>query len=124
MTMVDMALPPREIKEELATPAPASSDAKVPRYPWGLAIRLSNEELDKLGLGGELPKAGEVIEFEAVAKVTSASQNEMVNDKGEKTITSHVELQITKMSVGGDAEEDAREASAARRKRFYGDDEK
>ena len=74
----------------------------------------------KLGLDNDLPEVGEVLQFSAIARVTSASMNERENGVGASDMCCRVELQITDMGVpAADAAEEQVERSAARRKRFY-----
>lgn len=119
--MVDMALSPQESKAETAMPAPDAKPAG-PMYPYGLCVRLGKDELAKLGLAGGLPEVGEMISFDAIAKVTSASMHESVNADGSKNSSECIELQITQMGVAGDEGEAAEAEGAqrqARRDRFY-----
>jgi hypothetical protein len=98
--MVSMAKSPEEMKGDY--PAPMStSEGKIsgPKYPYGLCISLDDETLEKLGLDGELPSAGETVQFSAIAKVTSSSDNEMLQDDGSTKRCCRVELQITDMGV-------------------------
>jgi hypothetical protein len=124
-SMVDMAKTPAEIKEDMpqAIAAPkASNGPKVPVYPYGLCISLTEEELAKMNMGDEpLPEVGDMIHLMAMAKVTSVSENERVDDAGNKTKCCRVELQITHLATENENEEDAREeATEQRHGRFYG----
>lgn len=117
--MVSMAHTPEEAKEEAAEMMPAT--ASVPKYPYGLCISLDDDSLEKLGLAGDLPQVGDVVQFTAMARVTSASQNERETGEGKAEQECRVELQITDMGIPAvDAAEDQVARSAARRKRFYG----
>ena len=122
--MVSMAHTPDDIKKEAAeyAAAPVSSGAASgPRYPYGLCISLGEDELEKLGLDGDLPKIGEVMQFTALARVTSASMSERETAGGEPENCCRVELQITDMGVPAANEVDrAVEKSEQRRARFYG----
>lgn len=124
--LVDMARDPEEIREaaqEMAIPSP-SGPPDVPQYPWGLSISLKNDSLDKLGLGGALPAAGDILEFFARAKVTNVHMDERVDSTtGETKCDCCVELQITAMLPhGDDAAANDDERTAARRSRFYDGD--
>lgn len=115
--MVSMAHTPEEQKEEAKEMAVPS----VPKYPWGLCLRLDEDSLEKLGLAGDLPQVGESLQFIALAKVTSASMSESENPDGSKRQCCNVELQVTDMGIPAmDAAEVQVERSQARRKRFYG----
>jgi hypothetical protein len=115
MSMTNLAKTPTEIKTEQPAAIPASVSAA--EYPYGCCISLDDETLEKLTLDGDLPQVGEMIHFEAMARVTSASMNERINSDGSKDNCCRIELQITDMGViGGEDETDKAEA---RRKRFY-----
>lgn len=123
-TMVDMAKTPAEVKEDIAEMSPVSPEIKVPAYPYGLCISLTEEELPKLGLDGDLPEVGEMVHLVAMAKVTSVSENEREDTSGEKTRCCRVELQITHLAAENEDEEDVRDEQVkARRGRFYGNEE-
>lgn len=121
--MISMARTPAEAKKEVEKydmPATASPAASVPTYPYGLCISLEDESLDKLGMDGAMPAVGDVIQFTAMAKVTSASMSEREKSDGTKEQCCRVELQITDMGVpAGDTAGQSMEMSKARRKRFY-----
>ncbi|WP_439392332.1 capsid staple protein [Bradyrhizobium sp. PMVTL-01] len=119
--MVSMANTPEEVKESMAD-APSVAPAKFtgPKYPWGLSISLEDQSLKKLGLDGDLPVIGDVIQFIAEAKVTNASLNERETTDGKTEQCCRIELQITDMGIApGDSAEEQVERSKARRKRFY-----
>jgi hypothetical protein len=120
MGMVNLAKTPAEMMQDTADMPVAMPAGKVsgPEYPYGCCISLDDESLAKLKLDGDLPQVGEMIHFEALAKVTSASMNERINADGSKDNCCRIELQITDMGViGGEDEDDKAEA---RRRRFYG----
>src|SRR6266849_2346217 len=70
MDLVDIAYTPKERKEEAAEMA--SGKYKGPEYPYGLSTTLNEETLAKVGIE-ELPRVGDEMRIEAVAKVTSVS---------------------------------------------------
>lgn len=123
MKMTSMANTPDEVKKDIAEMTmPASGKISGPKYPYGLCLSLDDDTLKKLGLDGELPEVGEVIHFMAMARVTSASENERETTDGATEKCCRVELQITDMGVASaDPADDEAEEAAARRKRFYGD---
>lgn len=113
MKMVSMERTAAEKKkaEELCKANPCDG----PDYPWGLALNLGKEELDKLGVKG-LPEIGEEFQLVATAKVTRVSQSATESGTDHKG----VELQITAMAVTDpDAAEDEQETSATAKK-LYG----
>jgi hypothetical protein len=115
--MVDMAREPEEIKEDMPQVAEAPS---APVYPYGLCLALTEDELEKLGLDGELPKVGMMIHLSAMAKVTSVSQNEREMPDGGKKNCCRVELQITHLATENEDDED----KEMRHKAWYGGEEK
>jgi hypothetical protein len=119
--LVNMAKTPDEVKKDFADyPQAVAGSAKPtgPMYPYGLCISLEDETLKKLALDGDMPGVGDIIQFNAIAKVTSVSENERESTDGTKSQCKRVELQITDMGIPGTGDEDR---SAERRQRFYGD---
>lgn len=121
MTMTDMAKTPEEVKEETAgMSAPMVSPANINRYPYGLCISLTEEELDKLGLEPTC-EVGDMLHLHALAKVTSVSQNET-----EAGTRCRIELQITQLEVESEDEEneEADKGNSQKRasKRYGADD--
>lgn len=118
--MVDMAQSKEEIKETMPA-AVAESDKAGPIYPYGLCLRLTEKELEKLNLDGR-PSVGDMIHVFGLAKVTSVSQD--ASESGERR---SVELQITQMAVESedaeneemDVEEGIRQRKA-KEGRWYG----
>lgn len=120
--MVDLARTPEDIKEEKAEATSPVMAGKLPRYGYGTCLCLGQDELEKLGLAGDLPAVGEEVQFCARAKVTSASANEREGEDGKVETVRRVELQITHMGVPApDAAGQQMEKSAARQKSWYGD---
>ncbi len=104
MAMVNLARTPEDIKEEtasMAMPAVAMSKPSAPEYPYGCCISLDDETLEKMGLDGDLPTAGEMVHFEAMAKVTCSSVRDEVGADGAAKQCRRVELQITNMGMIG-----------------------
>lgn len=105
-SMVDMARSPEEIQETMPTMPEAP---KGPVYPYGLCIRLSEDELEKLGIDGDLPAIGDMVHLHAMAEVTSArAEKTREADGGEKTCRC-IELQITHLAAENEDEEDGEE---------------
>ena len=107
--MVDLALTPEESRADYG-PMPAGAygpDAKdMPRYPFGLALSLTERELEKLGYGvDELPEVGDMTHIMAMGSVTSVSCNE--TEGGKKC---RVEIQLRYIAVEGEDEEEAEAA--------------
>jgi hypothetical protein len=121
--MIDMAKDIDEVKKETAQtaePMPADAKPSVPVYPYGLCISLEDEQLEKLGLDGELPSVGDMLHIAGMAKVTSASENEREMSDGSKQKCRRIELQFTHLATENEDDEGEQEA---RRSRFYGSGE-
>ena len=88
MDMVNMKMTRKESKE-MAVPSEIKQE-----YPWGLNIGLENDVLDKLGMD-TLPKVGDIVKIEAIAKVESVSMSE----NSDKTKNRRVQIQITDMCI-------------------------
>ncbi len=86
----DMSLTRTE-KDEMKETAIAP---EVPRFPWGLSVRLEEESIEKLGLE-DLPAPGKSMNMVAVVRVESASVH--VSDSGKKR---NLTLQITDLGLG------------------------
>lgn len=113
--MADMKISDKERKEMYVGPTAPSSMQKGPKYPWGLEIRLDDEALKKLGLD-ELPDAGVECTLIAIGRVTETSQRENADGKKSRNVT----IQIEKLSVDHDEEEEAFARGASKgRKRGY-----
>ena len=114
MPMVNLKRTPEPGEAEggtMLTPQQAA-DYGEPAYPWGLKIRLEDEELDKLGMA--LPAVGAVLTITCKVQVTSVRQEAEANpepdDKG--GMERCVEMQITDMDLGAPA-------STTREQRMY-----
>lgn len=69
--MVDMARTVAE-KSEAAQDMLSSPVANIPDYPYGLSISFGKDEIEKLGLEGDV-QVGDYLHIHALAKVTSVS---------------------------------------------------
>jgi hypothetical protein len=78
-----------------------------PDYPWGLSINLDQDSLAKLGIT-TMPKLGDVLHIEGIAKVNSLSEN---SSEGSDD-TRCVGLQI--MILGTAEESETKEATAGK----------
>lgn len=74
-----------------------------PRYPYGLRICLTHKELEKLGLKADCA-IGDVIDLRAFATVTSCTMNQTTNGS-----ECRVELQIEKLAIENEGDEDTDE---------------
>lgn len=84
--MADMKLSIQERKDFCV---PTIMD-KAPKYPQGLKIELTSDDLKRIGFQGELI-VGSKIEFEAMATIVEVSLEDSEGDENCKC----VELQIT-----------------------------
>lgn len=100
--LTDLKYSKADIKEETAE----FKSPEMPEYPWGLQIRLEDEELQKLGVKN-LPQVGAEYHMTVIAHVTSVSQTQMADGDEDRCVC----LQITMASIDseGSAEEEARE---------------
>lgn len=97
--LVDMKYTRAEAKAEAEKYSSPSPDNE-PQYPWGLQIRLEDEELSKLGITS-LPDVGGEFHLTVVAQVQSATESKMASGRTDRCVC----LQITMLSV--DLEESA-----------------
>lgn len=96
--LVNMKRTPPPVPQE-----PASVMTEGPRYPWGLAVNLDEESLQKLGVAN-LPDVENEMILVGRVKVTRTQSSQ---DEGGKRHRS-MELQITDMALNnGDDEKDA-----------------
>lgn len=93
----------------MLTPAAQPKGYEEPAYPWGLKIRLEDEELDKLGM--QLPTVGATMTITCQVQVVSVRQEQEL-EKGDDNMERCVELQITDMDLGAPA-------STTREQRMY-----
>lgn len=88
-------------------------ESKPAEYPYGLEIRLSEEEMGKLGID---PKVGETVHIMAMATVTACSAHASENDKGQNCT-----LQLTHMKAEvEDTEEEDEEDDRTPAEKIYG----
>lgn len=111
--MTDMALSPAEAQEKFQPVNPN----EMPKYPWGLSLRLSQDELDKLNVDHGDWEVGDIFHLHALGRITSISSNE--TEGGEKC---NVEIQITHLAgesedAENEEEEPEHEEEPARKKR-------
>ena len=102
--MKHLAKSAEEVKTEMPMLARVATAIDKPAkeiFPYGCCISLDDDVLEKLGLAGDMPAAGEMIHFCAVAKVTNASMSERIDSEGNKQSCSRIELQIIQMGVPG-----------------------
>ncbi len=93
-SLVDMA-------RSSAEPAQTSALVEQDKYPYGLRINLSTEELEKLGVDHSDWEIGDVFPLDILAKVVAKSANE--SEGGEANC--NVSLQITHIGAEEEKEE-------------------
>ena len=108
--MVSMA---RSSEEKARSMMPPSiSDA--PDFPYGLAISLTQDDLDKLDLDSDC-EVGDMIDLRAFGRVTSVSKNEVDGQQ-----RCRVEIQIEQLGIEDESLEDEPDETPHmdRRKRY------
>lgn len=108
MKMVSMVMKPEKKGEGksdcccCAGPCGCGDDEGKPRYPWGLQLRLENDQLQALSISS-LPKVGATMTIQATVKVTRCSEEEREGAAPDRDIS----LQITDLGLEGVAEKAA-----------------
>lgn len=101
--LVDMKYTKAEAKAE----ASEYTKPQGPEYPWGLQIRLEDEELKKLGITS-MPAVGQEMSLDVVVRVTSVSESQYADGRADRCLS----LQIVQMGMEDDAEEEGAKAPA------------
>ncbi|HZF28702.1 MAG TPA: hypothetical protein VE907_06275 [Gammaproteobacteria bacterium] len=104
MKLTSMKVKKRDKEKTLGMMSP-SAVGDGDQYPYGLRIRLENEQLDKLGFK-DMPKVGDYLTIEAECCVISTSQN--TNQGGDER--RNLELQIEK--IGCEEDDDGDDVAA------------
>jgi len=91
-------------RKKYAEPSLASGDA--PRYPWGLALTLDDDALEKLGID-TLPKVGGALMLIARVEVTRTSSDVSEDKKKRQSLS----LQITDCCLEPEATRDTIETA-------------
>lgn len=117
-----LAMQSMELDDEaiLDMPCPIPIAAKDrPRFPYGLRISLTQDELNKLELEAADCFVGGMVHLHAMARITSVSEDQM--EDGKKC---RVELQIEALCIESEdrenEEEDAAEDRPKGRRALYG----
>jgi hypothetical protein len=90
MKMVSMKRSASDRREAEAVYAGSSTE----EYSYGLCVNLSEEEIEKLGIG--LPKVGRTFELHALVEVKSVSKSDDASSGERRSVS----LQITDMALG------------------------
>lgn len=102
MKLTSMKIPKAKTEPSIAE-APTMDR---PRYPYGLRLRLDEDQLAQLGID-ELPKVGGVVTVHAKADVISVSENEHTSEDRKEHKHRTVELQITDLGFDTPGGKDA-----------------
>jgi hypothetical protein len=92
--LVSMKRSAAELKDQSVE---AASAPVADAYPYGLAIQLEDDQLEKLGLD-TLPKVGATLMLRARVTVRSVSTNESADQQSRRSVS----LQITDLAVAGE----------------------
>jgi len=92
MKLVSMKTAPSEEAADKGSEC-CAGEYKEPDYPWGLRLRLEDDQLKALGLAS-LPPVGAPMELHALARVISVSE-EQVDGKAKRCM----ELQVTDLGL-------------------------
>lgn len=95
--MTNMAMSKEEAQEESGAPTAGNTD-ELPKYPYGLELRLDDSAMEKLGIT-ELPDVGYVMKLTALVTVTRVSMNQAQDNDAENSMS----LQITDMQLDAPA---------------------
>lgn len=98
MELKSMKLSEEDQKEEMSQSPIKEGDG--PEYPYGLRLRIDEDEIEKLGLGEDMPELKTKFRLSAIVEVCSASQNSSVY--GDSKV---LELQITDMGLSEEGAE-------------------
>jgi hypothetical protein len=90
MKLVSMKLSAEKRDAEVA----ATPEGDAPAYPWGLALHLEHDQLEKLGIDA-LPKVGATLAIVAKVKVQTTSTQSSVAGGERRSLS----LQITDLAV-------------------------
>ena len=97
--------------DQITLPSPVGDKPTGPRYPYGLCITLTHEQLARLDLDPEDATVGGTVHLFALARITSASINQNLGGD----LNTRIELQIESLAVESeDAENRAEDAAEDR----------
>lgn len=116
LKMTDMALDEEDRKDQM--PA-VLSPGEGPKYPWGLSIRLTQHQIEKLNLDYSDWKIGDMFHLHALAKVTSISEHENENSQD-----CCIELQITHLAGESEDQENEEAEEEMESEEFHEDEQK
>jgi len=91
--LVDMTMETDDSQAKEAGNAPAIKPSEGPKYPYGLALNLDKDTVEKLSL--EDCQVGDEYDLIAKGKITSMSENDTEDGQYNKSVT----LQLTSIGV-------------------------
>lgn len=98
MRLINMQRPkPKKDEERLSKPE--ASDSYYEKWPWGLRIRLRQDELEKLKVDVSKFSANQKVAIHAMCFVSEIETSQSVDDKGKTKDDNCMELQITDMEI-------------------------
>jgi hypothetical protein len=101
--LINMALPkPKKGEKDKGESCAACDPGKEPKYPWGLELRLGDDEIKKLGLKIKDFDTDTVVRITAKAECTRVSEDDTRNNGKSQTIA----FQVTDMSIVREGEDD------------------
>lgn len=105
MPLTDLKYTKADIAEE-AKEMKVGATPDLPQYPWGLQIRLEDEELTKLGV--QTPGVGDEWHIVCTACVTAVSETQMADGEQERCVTLQIEMMavVDQESAADEAMED------------------
>lgn len=95
LKLVSMKRKPEPKDDDEKDGACCAPDYDRPDYPWGTRLTIENDQLDALGLTGELPAVGTTMDMVAIVSVISTRSESVEGGKMERRL----ELQVTDMAV-------------------------
>lgn len=110
MALTPLKRTPAERKDKEAQ---MQAGPEVDQYPYGCALDLATDELDKLGVK-ELPEVGDLFHIKALGKVTRVSANEHSAGRERSICIQLTHLELTEDAAEETAESPAKEASEQR----------
>lgn len=115
MELVNLAM---KIKEETPVAISKSEESSI-SYPYGLEVNLESDTLERLGLSAGNFTVGDIVDIVAKAKVSGVS----INQYGDGEKSQSVRIQITDISINGQAEgfEDSFNEAIKKDKKIYPD---
>lgn len=97
MKLTSLKLSAKEAKEDMGVPSVAGK-SDLPKYPYGLQIRLDTETLQKLGIDLSAYPLGATCVIEARGQITDKSEHQRLGGKERLNL----EIQLTDIGISED----------------------